>query len=323
MLNRLSVKGVHTQALYKCSMVGYLPGEVLRGKAMDRLVESSKTPSDDMKQAASVVRQAVEALLSQNRIYKLTNHGWVRPDDTDPEEIGHAMWQMDDPADPVLMRDWYQEEPLHLPEWKTLCSVAGADFEGLMNGARLSIGYALFQIRCLGESLDDEDSLGAMHSRAAYMALSAASERIRTYFTVGLLRAPPKRRSRYVEPFEKAASLVEGVRGIGERFPELHVMAAKVQTFRDQRNAIVHQIATELGRMRQRIIESAATGGASLAGWESLTKADHFHIAQQAQVQEQTKIAEALDAPIEWYRLLISFSEGVFYVENRFRAAHP
>jgi hypothetical protein len=276
-----------------------------------------------MHQAALVIREAVESLLTESQIHKLSNHGWIGPDDVDPEEIGHVMRQMDDPADPVLGRDWYQEEPMHLPEWKAICSVAGADFEGLMNGARLSIGYALFQVRGLGESLDDEDSLGAMHSRAAFMALSAASERIRTYFTTGLLRVSPKRWEKYIEPFEKAAPLVQGSVDLGSRLLELSDMAARVQAFRDQRNTIVHQVATELGRMRQRAIENAGRGGVRLADWEELTDADFFHMAQHAQAEERAKIADALEVPMEWYRLLIRFSEGVFYIENRFRAARP
>jgi hypothetical protein len=291
---------------------------------------------DDPKQAMAVIHAAVDQLLTQNHIYKLANHGWVGPDDVDPEAVGHAIWQLEDPADPVLARAWFETEPLILPEWKTLCSVAGADFEGLMNGARLSIGHALFQTERIGESLDDEDSLGAVHSRAALMSLGAASERIRDYFVTGIFRMRParyvsqnneklsqKKRKEYATPFAEAMPLCNDIAAAHERLPQLQEMAVRVQEFRDHRNAIVHQVSTELGRMRQRVIESAAQGSASSAEWEKLTDADFFHMAEQSRTMERAKKEESIGAPMNWYRLLIEFSEGVFFVENRYRTAHP
>ncbi len=288
----------------------------------------------DLVRSASAISDAVGDILFENRIHKLSSHGWVGPDDVDPEEVGHAMWQLDDPADAAIMREWNETEPLILPEWKILCSVAGADFEGLMNGARLSIGYALFQINRLGESLDDEDSLGAMHSRAATMALGAASERIREYFVAGIFRMSPKayinqdenraarrRRAMYITPFADAESLVVDIISLGACIDQLQTMAEKIKQYRDSRNALVHRVATELGRMRQRVIDNASRGEARIAEWQNLTEADFAHIASQSKLQQRARIEEALVVPMDWYRLLIDFAERVFYAENRFRSA--
>lgn len=285
-------------------------------------------------QAATSIREAVDALLSQRGIYKLSSHGWVGPDDIDPNEIGHAMWQMEDPADEVLMRDWYDTKPLRLEEWKTLCSVAGADFEGLMNSARLSIGYALLQVYELGDQLDSEDSLGSMYSRSAIMSLGAASDRIRDYFIAGFFRksqaayvnssgegASKRQRSKYEGPFAEALNLKTKSEQLSERLTIMSRMAAEVQKYRERRNFVVHQVATELGRMRMRVIESVANGTTVYEGWEKLTDADLFHIAEEQKKQANAQMQWAVEDPISWYKLLIEFAEHVFFVENRHRAA--
>jgi hypothetical protein len=297
--------------------------------------EAMADDCSDPKQAIAVIREAVEQLLTANQIYKLANHGWVGPDDTDPDEIGHAMWQLDDPADAAIMRSWDKTDPIVLPEWKKLSSVAGADFEGLMNGARLSIGFSLLFTKQIGESLDDEDSIGAMHSRATIMALGAASERIREYFIAGIFRTSPntymnsddkklqRKRSEYCAPFFEASALAADLIQLSARINALQDMAARIHVFRKDRNVVAHRIATELGRMRLRSIERAAEGTMPGTEWESLTDADIFHIAQHAKKQERTKVDDTVNPPMNWYRLLIEFSESVFFVENHFRRARP
>jgi hypothetical protein len=276
--------------------------------------------SSNLQAASNTLRERVEEVLSENGIYKVGHHGWIGPDDIDPEEIGHAMAQLDDPADAVLTREWYSKDPVILEKWKALCSVAGADFEGLMNGTRLSIGYALVQINDLKESLEDEDSLAAMYSRSAYMTLGAASDRIRDYLVWGIFRSARQDRW-YTKAFEAVPELEIENESIRARFPALIQMAQEVYELRRKRNFLVHQIATEAGRIRKAAIESAARGANFGNVWEELTEADFYHLQQQDEQQRLARIEEAVGTPIAWYKLLVRLSESVFFIENRFRAS--
>jgi len=287
----------------------------------------------DPKGVDQYIREEVTKLLGDNRIYKLGNHGWSGPDDVDPDEIGHAMWQLDDPADELLGRSWDEPRaPLKLPEWKTLSSIAGADFEGLMDAARLSIGMAIFQLERVGERLDGHDSFASVHSIAAITALGSASERLRQYFIPGVFRVSPHRyvaegrslkrkRHEYAEPFKEAIDVCESVPEVKTQLEELQSMAIQVVGFQKARNALIHDIATESGRLRKAVIDNADVPRASAEEWERLTDADFASFAEQERVALVQKVDEAVGQPMVWYRLLIEMANDVFYVENHLRRA--
>ena len=289
------------------------------------------------KRLDQAIRNEITKLLSSHKIYKLGSHGWVGPDEMDPEAIGHAMWQLDDPADAVLMREWDSRHiPLAIPEWRALCSVAGADFEGLMNGARMSIGLALFQLERVNERLDDDDSLAAVHSRAAIAALGSASDRIRDYFIAGVFRMGPREyvtqdqsrssqqsRFQYVGPFNEAALVFADVEQVRQELATLRDTSLKVHNFRLLRNFSVHQVATELGRLRQHVIEIAASPPGNPDQWEKLTDLDFAAIKANAEAEERENKRQAVGMPMEWYRLLIDVARDVFYVENCLRRLRP
>ena len=90
-----------------------------------------------------------ERLLTVAQIWKLGNFGWSNAYDADPDLIGHAQWQTDPPIDNPMninARGTFKAAQLEPPEWLKTIAIAGADFEGLMEAARMSMGRLLLSI---------------------------------------------------------------------------------------------------------------------------------------------------------------------------------
>ena len=100
------------------------------------------------KEFSDAIRAEMETALNAAGVWHMHAMGWVDAETMDSESIGHAMWQTDPPAD-IDWSAFYErrataEPPKPLPaEWLKLLAVSGADFEGLMKAARMSIGLFL------------------------------------------------------------------------------------------------------------------------------------------------------------------------------------
>jgi hypothetical protein len=280
---------------------------------------------DSPKDVDKYVREEIAELLHANDIYEIGSYGWSGPDDVDPDTVGHAMWQVDGPTDELLFRDTGSTALPSVNKWQKLCSVAGADFEGLMIAARLSIGLALFQQRLVGERLDAEDSLTNVHSMAAFMTLGAASDRLRDVFIAAVFEktargyADTRERGLFDTPFREAVEHRRDVPKVAEALAMLESLAADNLPFRAARNKIVHRLATELGRMREAAIENIVSAQHDPTAWERLTDADFQAMEAQDEAAMKQKIAETLDRPMQWYRLLVETANEVFVVENGLR----
>jgi hypothetical protein len=280
------------------------------------------------------VQEAITNLLHENQLYAIGAYGWSGPDDVDSETVGHAMWQTDGPTDALLesgMAHGRARTP-QVTKWQILCSIAGADFEGLMIAARLSIGHALYQIRTLGERLDAEDSLASVHLLSAAMTLGAASDRLRDLFIAAVFQKTSRAYDRstgpgaterrlFDTPFREARTLGKDLPKFEDALPKLERLAMDNLPFRTARNKLVHELATELGRQRQAAIRNLNDARADSSAWEKLTDADFKAMKVQAEADDARKIAEALDPPMAWYRLLVETANEVFIVENVLRNA--
>src|SRR5258708_856832 len=101
---------------------------------------ATRSPADELESLESA---ATAALIAAD-VYDIGNYGWLNENEADPDFIGHAMWQTDQPLARAL-DDPLEEQPVRerpSPRDKQIL-VAGEDFCGTMRLARLSIGLAL------------------------------------------------------------------------------------------------------------------------------------------------------------------------------------
>jgi len=279
----------------------------------------------------TALRERVEQSLLEARVWKLSSYGWKDAYTVDPEYIGHAIWQTDPPVSIDYLAWSVQQSgtkppPPPLSQRQQMLSVAGADFDGLMDCARMSIGMLLLQIALVRENQFHDDSFLDLHRMSAIIYLSTASERIREYFIAAVFeQAQPTyhgrgefgalKRSWYTTPFLEAATRCRDVAEAAEAQRKLESYAEQVRTLRDTRNEIVHKLATEIGRRERHLVE------------ESLPRREPLNVdlaaIREAARQSQTKRYEELDAIIaqltEWYELLARTSNEVFIVERWLR----
>jgi hypothetical protein len=280
------------------------------------------------------LQEAVTGLLHANHVYAIGAYGWSGPDDVDSETVGHAMWQTDGPTDDLLDSAMSASTTVAptVTKWQILCSVAGADFEGLMIAARLSIGHALYHVHVAGDQLDGEESLANVHLLSALMILGAGSDRLRDLFVAAVFektlkayeRAPSRfgyDRRQFDTPFREARELGMNLAKFEDALPKLERLAMDNLPFRTVRNKLVHELATELGRQRQAAIRNLGGPRANVSEWERLTDDDFRAMKAQAEADGARKIAEAVARPIAWYQLLADTANEVFIVENVLRNA--
>jgi hypothetical protein len=286
--------------------------------------------SNSPKALSELIRQQVNDLLHANDVYSLDSYGWLNADDVDPELVGHAMWQTDSLSFRLLDTRMAASDSKIAPfpelaSWQRFLISAGGDFEGLMDAARLSIGLALFQREAGDLGRFGEESPFQLHLIAALVTLGAASDRLRDVFIAAIFREETKPYERgtwkvkgdkrlYVTPFEEAVGQISAA---SESVLKLPALANEIGSFRKTRNAVVHDLATETGRVHAEI--------ASLPRPPTYREAMEMAYAKAAEKgikfedEHAKRIADQLNLSIEWYKLLVEASNHVFIVENTIR----
>jgi hypothetical protein len=282
------------------------------------------------------IRDEITELLHDNEVYELQSCGWIDADTHGPELVGHAMQQTDSFAWRFLLAAMDSPNPPQLNPWEKALAISGGDFEGLMEAARISIGLMLFQDARVGENLTAPDSFFSVHLMGAMFFLGAASDRLRDFFVSAVfhkITEHPRRRSvvitdyynkgrfkndkrsRYVTPFSEAFhdTLASYDDPIASSIAKLPALAEGLEKFRLLRNAIVHVIATEEGRLQEHIVNNPP---------HPKTDPD-FEITDEMLKDAINTVNAALRAristPIRWHQLLIEASNHVFIVENMLR----
>lgn len=274
--------------------------------------------------------RAVFAVLDAENVYDIGAYGWSGPDEMDPDYIGHAMWQTDPPhidfealqgTSPVRRRpDAIEKEILTL----------GEDFYGLMQASRLSIGHVLLWKPAVLKSIVSDCSFFWTHFTDVYVKLAMASERLRDFLIIACTgempeayESGPARTRKFVSPFNDAGQLLFDraveTAGIIHSLQALPHLAARIFPYVSKRNAIVHDVATQL----------AAAVSDSVQRWQ-----DQFDKEQRdgfvPREFDAAVLAEALNNDghrrqnieamvkdvIDWYRLLIDASNQVFQIEH-------
>ncbi len=278
------------------------------------------------------VEREVQTALTEASVYDVGSYGWLNENDADPEFIGHAMWQTDQPS--IDFEALLGETPVSRrpEEIEKEILIAGEDFCGLMQAARLSIGLALLWQTQARRDYLNENSFFWLHHTDAFLKLAIASDRLRDLLVIACTGAPrksyqgkgrPSRNHKYVTPYQDARDLL-AVHGINDdrlvkplaALPEL---ARKLFTYIDRRHEIVHEIATHMAKvvrdnvseLQQRYDQEREHGFAprSDAEWFPVS-AEHAH-----EDESRRRIDHAIHELRDWYILLIQTSNYVFQIE--------
>lgn len=267
------------------------------------------------------IQKEAERLLMDAEIWQLSSFGWRNADDPDPEFIGHAKWQVEPPIDNAMIfnaRANYKAEMPTPPDWLKTIAVAGADFEGLMEAARMSMGLLLISIDASKENDFGDDLFFDLHRMSALMYLATASERLREVFIGAAFRQGQaeydklkgnihgKPRRRFLSPFLEAADRLPD----SDCLRKLIILAPDIVSMRNERNILVHEIATGIA---QRERDSHARQNRPL-GTATFQELQTMRVAIRKRfADERAAIMASLSAR---YTLLVITSNEVFNFEN-------
>ena len=276
------------------------------------------------------LKSKVEVALKESSVYDLSSYGWISENDPDPEFIGHAMWQIDQP--PLNHSALFGEAPVQRrpKDIEKEILICGEDFSGLMEISRLSIGLALVWKSQAQENPINESDFFWLHHTDSFLKLAMASDRVRDLLIIACTGARARRygknrkpRPTYVTPFDEAAVLIRQ-RGISDQhlvqpLSTLPVIARELVKFRDRRNVIVHEVATRMAKF----VGEAATRLQKRFDQEQMKRSlptkpnasEGLSRAKRRKAEIEREIECATEDLKDWYRLLIQASNSVFQVE--------
>lgn len=273
------------------------------------------------------LKREVQTALNDSSIYDIGSYGWLNEYNADPEFIGHAMWQIDQP--PIDQSALFGEGPVRRrpKDIEIEILTSGEDFCGVMEASRLSIGLALIFKGPAQENPINESTFFWLHHTDAFLKLAIASDRLRDLLIIACTGAAPKPYKKkvklYVTPFENAAELLAkrkiNDQHLVEPIRSLPSLAHRVVQYRRRRNAIVHDVATRMAQfigetvshLQQRYDREQENRSQS----ESPQKPDGLSRAKKRRKEIEIEIDSAADELCQWYTLLIQASNAVFQVE--------
>lgn len=282
------------------------------------------------------LENSVEAALQSANIYEMGSYGWLNENDVDPNYVGHAMWQTDQPhveLDVHLGDQPVRRRPKAIDE---NILTLGEDFNGLMLASRLSIGLVLLWKTRETSNLLNESAFFWLHHIDAYLKLDIASDRLRSLLVMactGLNAEEYKLRDKkngwYITPFQSIAPLLFEnsipTDHLESAINDLPEFSSRIYRYRIQRNAIVHEVATRNGLMTRDSIRKVQQryDREQIHGF-SPSRFDYSDIKEVVANHNRNrrrKIDEAVATLTDWYKLLINTSNEVFQVEHAVRRA--
>jgi hypothetical protein len=277
----------------------------------------------------SAIKREVESALQDAKIYDIDSC-WLNETDPDPELIGHAMWQIDQPQ--IDYNDLWGELPiLRRPaEVEKQILTLGEDFDGLMRTSRLSLGLSLVWAVPAKANVLNESTYFWLHRMNAFLNLAIASDRLRDLLIVACAGDAPKvfkkkckQNHWYVTPFKNAGQLLLS-RGFSDQrleqpLADLPQEAKDIYQKIKRRNSIVHELATRIAKqvnksiadIQRRYDDEQKKGfqpiAANLPAWASQETVRMSDL--------RSEIDSAVTELRDWYSLLIKASNNVFQVE--------
>lgn len=278
---------------------------------------------------AEAIEKEVDAALKAAGIHEIGCFGWLNENDVDPDYIGHAMWQTDQPQ--LDLHSLFEGLPNRRPpDIEKLILTVGEDFCALMQVSRLSLGLSLlWQPKAARDVLNDNQFFW-LHHTDTFLKMAIASDRLRDLLVLACTGGEPgcyknlhRHNRRYVTPFSEAENILVN-RGItDERALKptvgLSANALKIFSYIDRRNEIVHSIATRMARTVHGNVAKLQSDYDSQVVHGLPPKQDRSEwmpIAEARMQELRCEIQTAADELKEWYLLLIDTSNLVFQVEH-------
>jgi hypothetical protein len=283
------------------------------------------------------VEAAVADALNAAKLYDIGSYGWLDEYHEDPDFIGHAMWQLDQPLSREL-QDAFGEQPVRQrpSERDKQVLIAGEDFCGMMRLARLSIGFAmLWRQHRPGNPIDDQ-SYFRLHDTDAVLKLAIASDRLRDVLVVACTgssvaayeKVDGKRRA-YVVPFDTVRLLLESRGpvhpGADEAIGALPPLAVQIHANIKLRNKTVHEIASRMGHITRQQVDrlQARYEHAQQSKIRAPARMPEIRDWREAEREYRAELDSALKTICGWYALLTKASSYVFEVEYWSRVGTP
>jgi hypothetical protein len=216
--------------------------------------------AEELKDKLTVLETEMKEFLTREQVYEVLSYGWQDHDTPDPDFFGHAIWQIDAPY--TLTFSWAgngtsERKPT---ERQLKLYKNGEDFIGTMDFARRSIGKAL----CYATIADPDEFMPDhpefWHEYAtAVQWLYIASDRLLDYFWATGVAKPKSQRNATYSSFFKAAFDSETDPTDKQNLKELLGVAVNIQTLRDDRNQIVHEIASRYAQQSMAVLSASST----------------------------------------------------------------
>ena len=254
----------------------------------------------------------LDAALRKRNIHPISNYGWLDAYTADPELIGHAMWQTSPPIDFIPAQEETLGEPTDLQKRLT---VVGADFEGLMELSRTSLGVVLWRkTETLTDYFSDHAKYWA-HYTGTLLSLSMASDRLRDFFVIAYFETTYSSyrnlKYEFKSPFLEAKSISHAE--LDEQLTKLLPLIEEVQRNRSVRNNIVHRIATRPGKMNEEVLSSRRRATPQ-ADRDDLKGAWDQWIGKV-----NREVADSAEFVAAWYETLVNASSLIFEIEHLLR----
>jgi hypothetical protein len=286
-------------------------------------------------QPAELERE-VEQALTDASIYDIGSYGWVNENDADPEFIGHAMWQIDQPH--IDENSLFGELPVHNrpKESEKEILTAGEDFCGMMQASRLSVGLTLLWRDHAIKDPFQEHSFFWLHHTDAFLKLAIAADRLRKLLIIACTGDMPKsyekkskRNRRYATPYQEAAGLLteRGFKDdrVEEPLAALPEFGLKLFSYIDRRDDIVHKIATPMAKIVRKTVTELQEryDQEQKSGFTPSDPMSWLSVPDSVEKELRQNLDTAVQELRNWYLLLIHTSNSVFQIEYWSRVLGP
>jgi hypothetical protein len=270
----------------------------------------------------------------EDGIYSLLNYGWEDADTPSSEYAGLVMWDLDAPFT-LDFAFWDRSTPPPSPtDRQEAFHKAGEDLVGTMDLARNAIALTryCYEHRKPPEVLDEEELFWEHHA-AACLWMSTSTDRLLDYFVMARFGLSVKRLKRLPE-FKRLDDKTRLITRILELLPRenegiqakeasngLIRLSAQLDTLRETRNEIVHEIASRRGRNAYLALKNQRkeaeqahyaprTFNHSKDGLATLSEASKF-LAEA----KHAELINALSQLKAWYKLLVKAASLIFEFE--------
>ncbi len=254
-----------------------------------------------------------EVALDARGVHRAENYGWQNEFETDPEDLGYAMWWEDPPYEHDLQAWQDRTKPYREPtEREQRLMELGADFFGFMKAVRYSIGLALLyqpRINPLRVDVIPFD----IHEFTALTGLRAAADRVRDFVIVTVLGKKTDER----DQLDRACDALSVPR-LEESVQKLRTHLESANFLRKASNVALHGLGTQPGHVQRRMI-SADRRAFQTGTWDERPEHKRYdEMIREGKAADQKALADVEARVVSLcstYQSLISAGEAAFRLE--------